>query len=103
MATNLSTALRTLSVLDPTLVTFLPEALGKLGRYYADTSKLICATRDRKCRGFLSVQIEPCEIRVPREILALNAPVSIDQAIEGLFESSDLPEDSKTLLKRAAY
>ena len=40
--TDLSLALRT-SMIDPTLKAYLPEAVGKLGRYYSATSELVCA------------------------------------------------------------
>ena len=48
LATNLGEALQT-SILDPTLKIYLPEAIGKLGRYYSATSELVCAARYRAC------------------------------------------------------
>ena len=55
IATNLSAALRTFSG-NPSLK-YLPEAIGKLGRYYSASSELICAARDRKCRVFQNIQV----------------------------------------------
>ena len=48
IATHLDAALQTFSG-DPTLKKYLPEAIGKLGRYYSASSELVCAARDRKC------------------------------------------------------
>jgi hypothetical protein len=90
MTTLLDTALRTSSNLDPSLVSFLPEAFGKLGRYYSAASELVCAARDRQCRVFLTVQIVPCQIEVLSGVLALNTPVSIHKAADSLFRSSNL-------------
>lgn len=98
--TTLGPALRTSDVLNPSLVGFLPEALGKLGRYHTTAFELVCAARDRKCRVFLNVQVEPCQIQVPSQLLSQHPPVSILQAIDGLFESSDLSVGSKISLKR---
>ena len=88
---TLSTVIRSSSILETRLKTSLPEVLGKIGRYYAAASELICAARDRKCRVFLKVRIEPCQIDVPREFLALNGPVSIQKAVDDIFPTSDLP------------
>jgi hypothetical protein len=57
LATNLSGALQE-SKLDPSLKKYLPEAIGKLSRYYSATSKLVCAARDRKCSVFHNIRVE---------------------------------------------
>src|SRR4051812_45436599 len=54
-ASGLSTALQRFSG-DPTLKRHLPEAIGKLGRYYSASSELVCAARDKKCRVFEDVR-----------------------------------------------
>lgn len=43
----------------------LPQAIGKLGRYYSAASELVCAARDRKCRVFQNIQVEPFQIKKP--------------------------------------
>jgi hypothetical protein len=58
LATNLGAAFQT-SMLDPSLKAYLPEAIGKLGRYYSATSELICAARQRACRLFESIEVKP--------------------------------------------
>ncbi|KAG9227964.1 hypothetical protein BJ875DRAFT_530805 [Amylocarpus encephaloides] len=50
---------------DPSLKHHLPEAVGKLGRYYSASLELVCAARDRTCRVFKSIQVEPVEVLVP--------------------------------------
>jgi hypothetical protein len=52
-------------MLEPTLKQYLPEAIGKLGGYYSATFELICAARDRTCRVFQNVQVEPSRSRCP--------------------------------------
>jgi hypothetical protein len=47
------------SMLELTLKQYLLEAIGKLARYYSTTFELVCATRDRTCRVFQNVQVEP--------------------------------------------
>jgi hypothetical protein len=42
-------------MLEPTLKQYLPEAIGKLARYYSATFELICAARDKMCRIFQNV------------------------------------------------
>ncbi|KAG4438648.1 hypothetical protein IFR05_005892, partial [Cadophora sp. M221] len=46
LATDLNRALQT-SMIEPSLKAYLPEAIGKLGRYYSATSELVCAARHR--------------------------------------------------------
>jgi len=89
---TLNTVVRSSSVLETRLKTSLSEVLGKIGRYYTAASELICAARDRKCRVFLEVRIEPYHIDVPREFLPFNGPVSIQKAVDDIFPTSDLPK-----------
>lgn len=67
LATDLSRALQT-SMIDPSLKAYLPEAIGKLGRYYSAASELVCAARHRDCRLFESVEVEPFQIPVPASL-----------------------------------
>jgi hypothetical protein len=64
---TLSAALQS-SMLAPTLKQYLPEAIGKLGGYYSAAFELICATRDRICRVFRNVQVEPFQIQMPASL-----------------------------------
>ncbi|KAG4442224.1 hypothetical protein IFR05_002273 [Cadophora sp. M221] len=67
LSTDLSRALQT-AIIDPTLKAYLPEAIGKLGRYYSTTSELVCAARHRDCRLFESIEVEPFQIPMPASI-----------------------------------
>jgi hypothetical protein len=67
LVTDLKAALQNL-VLNPNLKRHLPEAIGKLGRYYSATSELVCAARDRTCRVFQNIQVQPFQIQVPASI-----------------------------------
>lgn len=62
--TNLGRALQT-SMLDPSLKAHLPEAIGKVGRYYSATFELVCAARHRICRLFDSIDVESFQIPMP--------------------------------------
>jgi hypothetical protein len=99
MTSTLSKALHSSSILDPSLKDHLPEALGKLGRYCAAASELICAARDRQCRAFLAVRVKACQIQVARQHLALNASVPIHEAVDGLFQSPNLSQKAQSRLK----
>jgi hypothetical protein len=66
-AADLSLALQYFSG-NPNLKTHLPEAIGKLGRYYSICSELVCAARDTICRAFRNIQVEPFQIEVPASI-----------------------------------
>jgi hypothetical protein len=67
LATDLSRALQT-SIIDPTLKAYLPEAIGKLGRYYSATSEPVCAARHRDYRLFESIEVEPFQIPMPASL-----------------------------------
>lgn len=64
---DLSEALHTFSG-DPNLKKHLPEAVGKLGRYYSAASELVCAARDKTYRLFQNIQVESFQITVPASI-----------------------------------
>jgi hypothetical protein len=53
---------------DPSLKKHLPEAIGKLARYYSAASELVCAARDKNCRIFQNIKIEPFEIATPASV-----------------------------------
>jgi hypothetical protein len=56
------------SQLDPSLKAYLPEAIGKVGRYYSATSELVCAARDKTSRVFQNIRVEPFYIKIPLSI-----------------------------------
>lgn len=53
---------------NPSLKNHLPNAVGKLGRYFSVSSELVCAARDRTCGIFHNIQVEPNKIKVPAPI-----------------------------------
>lgn len=60
-------ALESSSTLDPGLKSFLPEAVGKLGRYYSVSYELVCAARSREYSIFNRITIEAYPIRRPSQ------------------------------------
>ncbi|KAH7303693.1 hypothetical protein BKA65DRAFT_225964 [Rhexocercosporidium sp. MPI-PUGE-AT-0058] len=85
MATHLSAALQTFSG-DPNLKKYLPEAIGKLGRYYSAPTELVCAARDRECRVFQRVLVEPFRIEVPVSIPEANCKIHAEIQLLFLYE-----------------
>ena len=69
IAANLGTVIENFSG-DPTLKKHLPEAIGKLGRYYAASIELVCAARDKTCGIFQRVQVESFYVPRPSNIEA---------------------------------
>ena len=67
LVANLGVTLQT-SMIEPTLKEYLPEAVGKLGRYYSSTSELVCAARHRACQLFESIEVEPFQIPLPTSL-----------------------------------
>jgi hypothetical protein len=64
---TLSAALQS-SMLEATLKQYMPEAIGKLAGYYSATFELVCAARDRTCRVFQNVRVEPFQIQMPASL-----------------------------------
>jgi hypothetical protein len=64
---DLSIALQNFSG-NPSLKNHLPEAIGKLARYYSAAFELVCAARDKRCRVFQNIEVEPFEIPTPTYI-----------------------------------
>lgn len=82
VASDLSEALQD-SKLESGLKKHLTEAIGKLGRYYSAASELVCAARDRKCRVFQNIRVEPFQIKKPAS--PTKAPWKIHAEIQLLF------------------
>ncbi|KAL3417938.1 hypothetical protein PVAG01_10948 [Phlyctema vagabunda] len=56
------------STMNPSLKTHLPNAIGKLGRYYSVALELVSAARDETCRIFKNVSVETCQVEIPTPI-----------------------------------
>ncbi|KFY04962.1 hypothetical protein O988_00372 [Pseudogymnoascus sp. VKM F-3808] len=82
VASNLREALQN-SKLESGLKKHLTEAIGKLGRYYSAATELVCAARDRKCRVFENIRVEPFQIKKPASSSKL--PWKIHAEIQLLF------------------
>ena len=76
--TKLKSALESSTKLDNGLKNFLPEAIGKLGRYYSISQELVCAARNKEYSIFHSVVIETSPIRPPSQ------PSSVDKKFHPL-------------------
>ncbi|KFY64604.1 hypothetical protein V496_03141 [Pseudogymnoascus sp. VKM F-4515 (FW-2607)] len=87
--TNLSLLLKDLK-LNPSLKSHLPNTLGKLGRYYSAASWLVCAARNKKCRVFQTIAVEPVKIDVPHSLE--NSHVKVHAEIQLLFFYEMHPE-----------
>ncbi|KAL8822476.1 MAG: hypothetical protein Q9191_006787 [Dirinaria sp. TL-2023a] len=77
-STKLKVALNSSKTLDPELKAFLPEAVGKLGRYYSICCDLVCIARSEQYPMFKSINIESCPISRPSQ------PSNVDQALHPL-------------------
>jgi hypothetical protein len=69
IAANLGTVIENFSG-NPSLKKHLPEAIGKLGRYYAASVELVCAARDKTCGIFQRIQVESFYVPRPSNIEA---------------------------------
>ena len=74
VAIDLKEALRTY-LGDPNLKNHLPEAIGKLGRYYSASSELVSAARDKRCHVFHDIHVESVQIRVTASVGEVNCKV----------------------------
>jgi hypothetical protein len=84
--TDLNRTLRYFSG-DPSLKEHLPNAIGKLGRYYSVSSELVCAARDRTCSIFHSIQVEPYKIDVPASIGSVGYKVHAEIQLLFFYEA----------------
>ncbi|CZR58861.1 uncharacterized protein PAC_08753 [Phialocephala subalpina] len=83
---NLGAALRN-STLEPSLKTYLPEAIGKLGRYYSATSELVCAARNQAWRLFENVEVEPFQIQIPAALQKSHWKVHAEMQLLFFYET----------------
>jgi len=90
---NLQAALQSSSSIDPNLITFLPQTIGKLGRYYCVTCDLIDAARRSQYTIFGRVTIEPLAEPVLDSSSITNGLLDFDGTIERIttLSRSDIP------------
>lgn len=86
--TDLSLLLKNLKI-DPTLKTHLSNTLGKLSRYYSAASSLVCAARDKECRVFRTIVIEPFHIDVPPSLHKDHIKVHAEIQLLFFYELND--------------
>lgn len=86
--TDLSLLLRNLKI-DPTLKTHLPNTLGKLSRYYSAASSLVCAARDKECRVFRTIVVQPFHIDVPPSLHKDHIKVHAEIQLLFFYELND--------------
>ena len=82
--TKLNLALNCSKSLDPGLKTSLPEAVGKLGRYYSISYELVCIARSEEYSIFNSITIETAPTRRPSQ------PSSVEKTIHPLMTLQNL-------------
>jgi len=75
---NLKLALESSSRLESGVKKFLPEAVGKVGRYYSISYELVCAARNKEYSIFNSIAIETAPIRRPSQ------PSNVDKSFHPL-------------------
>lgn len=76
--TKLKLALNSSKTLNPELKAFLPEAVGKLGRYYSTSYELVCVARSEEYSIFDSITIEASPTLRPSQ------PSNVDKNIHPL-------------------
>jgi len=70
---------------EPTMKRHLPEAVGKIGRYYSASLELVCAARDKGCRVFRNIQVEPFQVLVPVPASSKKSDYKVHAEIQLLF------------------
>ena len=85
---NLQNVLKTSSSIDPTLKTFLPQAISKLGRYYCITCDLINAARSSQYTIFKRISIEALEEPVLDTAFAADGSTDFDEVLRRITSPS---------------
>ncbi len=101
--TDLASALENLR-LNPSLKAHLPKAMAKLGQYFSVASDLVSAARDRSCRLFRNIRIEPFQIQVPpfiKESPCCSITLALKKPKENL-QIRRIKEAEKSLHKRVS-
>ena len=82
--TKLNLALDSSKRLNPELKTFLPEAVGKLGRYYSISYELVCVARNEEYSIFNNIAIETSPTLRPSQ------PSNVDKNVHPLTALQNL-------------
>ena len=85
LSSLLEPALNTTTKLDPSLKRHLPEAVGKLGRYYTASRELICAARSKSHNIFRHVTIETCQVPGPSSVLVSKSFSTLTNAVQNVI------------------
>ena len=85
---SLQRALQTSLSIDPTLKTFLPQAISKLGRYYCISCDLIDAARSSRCTIFRRISIKALEQPELNTASITDDPVGFDKTLQRVTRSS---------------
>ena len=85
---KLRIVLQTSSSIDPTLKTFLPQAVSKLGRYYCITCDLVNAARSSQYTLFRRISIEALEEHVLDTAFAADGSIDFDEVLRRLNDLS---------------
>jgi hypothetical protein len=102
-ATDLASVLEDLK-LNPSLKEHIPKAMTKLGQYFSAASDLVSAARDRSCRLFRNIRIEPFQIQVPpfiKESSCCSVPLGLKKP-KGNLQIRRIMEAEKSLQKRVS-
>ena len=94
--TKLKLALNSSKTLNPELKTFLPEAVGKLGRYYSISCDLVCVARSEEYSIFNSISIETSPTLRPSQPLKVDKNVHPLTALQNILRPRG-DEQSKSL------
>ena len=87
--TDLGAALRTSSKLEASLKQALPEAIGKLGRYYSASHDLVRTASSSRYRLFRRISIETTHVPEPIPIKKAHQKSTLDKILEHLFPSGN--------------
>lgn len=87
--TKLNLALNSSKKLNTELKTFLPEAVGKLGRYYSISYELVCVARSEEYSIFNSITIESSPILRPSQPSTVDKNVHPLTALQNILRPGD--------------
>ena len=95
--TDLCGALGISKTLDPGLKRFLPEGIGKLGRYYTISCDLVAAARGRHSHLFRRVSVSIVEFPIPDHICCRGRSSSLKGAVENVISHKGWQSAEKRL------
>ena len=98
--TKLTLALNSSKRLNPELKKFLPEAVGKLGRYYSISYELVCVARSEEYSIFNSITIETSSTLRPSQPLHVDKNVHPLTALPNILRPERQSRPLKPSLER---